>query len=133
MDLNDTTSKVNGPLVHFTPYSLSHTFQIIHILAFFRNVAFTMHLDIYTMSRYTVHAMHVEKPKEWREYILIITFAIPNVHFSLRYQDMFYGGFTKISLIFVGAGLIFLINSVKIGKSSMQYKAKVRYNLKMRE
>jgi len=37
----------------------------------------------------------------------------------LLYQDMFYGGFTKISLIFVGAGLIFLINSVKIGKSSM--------------
>jgi hypothetical protein len=46
---------------------------------------------------------------------------------------MFYGGFIKISLIFVGAGLIFLINSVKIEKSSMQYKAKVRYNLKMRE
>jgi hypothetical protein len=67
MDLNDTTSKVNGPLVHFTPYSLSHTFQIIHVLAFFRNVAFTIHLDIYTMSRYTVHAMHVEKTKGMEE------------------------------------------------------------------
>jgi hypothetical protein len=67
MDLNNSTSKVNRPLVHFIPYSLTH-FKLYTFWPFcFRNVAFAMYLDIYTMSRYTVHAMHVEKPKGMEE------------------------------------------------------------------
>jgi hypothetical protein len=65
-------------------HTLSHTHSKLYTFwLFFRNVAFTMYLYIYTMSRYTVHAMHVEKTKGMEE--LYINNNICNPQYPLQF------------------------------------------------